>query len=146
MTGKFDTLKASENMTTEFFMAMNPPTVTQQMHRVKIINGKKIFYNSPELNDARSKLLAHLAKHIPDKSYDSAVRLTVKWLFPIKGSHHDGEYKTTRPDTDNLQKMLKDVMTDLTFWKDDALVASEIVEKFWAAYPGIYIKIESLTE
>lgn len=25
----------------------------------------------------------------------------------------DGEYKTTRPDTENLQKLLKDVMTGL---------------------------------
>lgn len=35
-------------------------------------------------------------------------------------------------------------MTAAGFWKDDALVASEIVEKFWAQRPGIYIKIEVL--
>ena len=51
---------------------------------------------------------------------------------------------TTKPDTDNLQKLLKDVMTDLGFWKDDALVASEIVEKFWAERPGIFIYVETL--
>ena len=43
-----------------------------------------------------------------------------------------------------LQKLLKDCMTTVGFWKDDALVASEIVEKFWARIPGIYIKIEEL--
>lgn len=53
-------------------------------------------------------------------------------------------YKSTKPDTDNLQKMLKDVMTELNFWKDDALVASEVIEKFWAEVPGIYIRIEEL--
>lgn len=50
----------------------------------------------------------------------------------------------TRPDTDNLQKLLKDVLTGLGFWKDDALVAVEHVDKRWADRPGIYIKIEPL--
>ena len=49
--------------------------------------------------------------------------MVTKWCFP-KGKHSDGEYKATKPDTDNLQKMLKDVMTEVGFWKDDALVAS----------------------
>lgn len=40
--------------------------------------------------------------------------------------------------------MLKDVLTKLGFWKDDAIVCSEIIEKFWAVHPGIYIKIEEL--
>ncbi len=55
-----------------------------------------------------------------------------------------GDWRTSKPDTDNLQKLLKDVMTSLGFWKDDALVCSEICEKFWAATPGIYIHIEEL--
>jgi Holliday junction resolvase RusA-like endonuclease len=40
--------------------------------------------------------------------------------------------------------MLKDEMTKAGFWKDDALVASEIIEKFWAEHPGIFIQIERL--
>ena len=63
--------------------------------------------------------------------------------FP-KQNHENGEYRITKPDTDNLQKMLKDCMTKVGFWKDDALVASEITEKFWADQPGIYIRIEEL--
>ena len=35
-------------------------------------------------------------------------------------------------------------MTDLGFWVDDSLVCSEIIEKFWADTPGIYVKIEVL--
>lgn len=50
----------------------------------------------------------------------------------------------SKPDTDNLQKLLKDCMTAVGFWKDDALVASELCEKFWAQIPGIFIKIEVL--
>ncbi len=128
---------------TEFFMPMKPPTVTQQEHEVTVINGKPRFYDPPELQAARAKLTAHLARHMPKEPYKCGVRLVTKWLFP-KGKHADGEYKITKPDTDNLQKLLKDCMTSCGFWKDDALVASEIIEKFWAATPGIYIKIEEL--
>ena len=60
--------------------------------------------------------------------------------------HKDGEYRTQKPDTDNLQKLLKDCMTRCGFWKDDALVASETAEKLWAEAPGIYIRIEELEE
>ena len=128
---------------TEFFMPMIPPTVTHQMHRVSSKNNKPQFYDSAELKDARAKLIAHLGKYVPESKYTDAVRLTVKWLFP-NGSHKDGEWKTTRPDTDNLQKLLKDCMTKVGFWKDDALVCSEIIEKFWAVLPGIYVRIEKL--
>ena len=89
--------------------------------------------------------MAHLGQHVPDQKYTGAVRLVTKWGFPITGKHQDGEYKTTKPDTDNLQKLLKDVMTDLGYWTDDALVASEIIEKFYSKIPGIYIAIEELS-
>lgn len=130
-------------ITTEFFMAMDPPTVTYQEHRVTVVNDKPIFYDGPELKAARQKLVDHLFRHRPKKKYESGVRLIVKWCFP-KGDHNNGEYRITKPDTDNLQKLLKDCMTTCNFWKDDALVASEIVEKFWSDIPGIYIRIEEL--
>lgn len=108
-----------------------------------VVNGKPVFYEPAELKAARVKLRDHLAQYVPKEKYMGPVRLIVKWLFP-KGSHKDGEYKASKPDTDNLQKMLKDVMTNLKYWQDDALVASEVVEKFWSDIPGIYIYIESL--
>lgn len=130
---------------TEFFMAMIPPTVTAQEHKVTMINGKPVFYDTPEIKNVKEKLIAHLVKHKPRCMYESGIRLTVKWLFPyMKGKHKNGEYRITKPDTDNLQKLLKDCMTKCGYWKDDALVCSEIVEKFWADTPGIYIRIEEV--
>lgn len=128
---------------TEFFMFMNPPTITHQEKQVMIKNGKPVFYEPQELKTVRHKLTASLMEHKPEVPYTSGVRLITKWCFP-KGRHHDGEYRITKPDTDNLQKLLKDCMTSCGFWKDDALVASEIVEKFWAEIPGIWIRIELL--
>lgn len=108
-----------------------------------VIKGKPVFYDPPEVKNAKMKLIGHLVKHKPKRPYQIGCRLFVKWCFP-RGKHEDGEYRITKPDTDNLQKLLKDCMTACGFWKDDCLVASEIVEKFWAERPGIYIRIEEL--
>lgn len=131
-------------MTTEFFLPMAPPTKTHQEKQVRVVNGKPVLYEPAELKAVRTKLEAHLAKHIPEEKYTGPVRLMTKWCFPITGKHRDGQFKTTKPDTDNMVKTLKDVMTKLGYWGDDSLVASEIIEKFWAAVPGIYIRIEEL--
>lgn len=129
----------------QFFIPMKPPTVTQQKKRIsKSKSGKLCFYDTPELKSARSKLTDSLAKFVPEHKFETPVRLCVKWCFPITRGHRDGEYKSSKPDTDNLQKMLKDIMTALGFWTDDALVCSEIIEKFYAKMPGLFVMIEEL--
>lgn len=132
----------------QFFMPLRPPTVThnaKQLHAfMRAGRPCAVLHDSPALKDARAKLHAHLAPHAPAKPLAGPVRLVVKWLFPAEGRRPDGSYRTTRPDTDNLEKALKDEMTRLGFWHDDAQVASEITEKFWADTPGIYIEVTPL--
>lgn len=134
-------------MELKFFLPMIPPRTTAQQKRVAVSkNGKQVRYEGDALKDAHAKLLAYIAPHRPAKPMDGALCLQVKWLFPDASRvHKNGEYKITRPDTDNLQKMLKDVMTECHYWKDDAQVACEIVEKFWVRdRPGIYVEVYSL--
>ena len=121
---------------------MKPPTVTHQEKKISVRNGKPVVYEPAELKDARAKLKAHLLPHRPKSPLTGAVRLFCTWCFPLTGRHKDGEPKTTKPDTDNLQKLLKDVMTDCGFWKDDAQVYRELSEKFYADVPGIRIVID----
>ena len=128
----------------EFFMVMIPPTITHQEKKVHLVNGRPRFYEPDELKAARQKLTAYLGQHAPEEPYQGGIQLSVKWCFQTKGRHKDGEYRITKPDTDNLQKLLKDCMTSVGFWSDDAQVASEIVEKFWAEIPGIYIRVTEL--
>lgn len=130
-------------MATEFFMAMIPPTVTHQEKKIHVVNGKPFTYEPKELSTARNKLIGYLSKYAPEEKYVVPIELVTKWCFP-RGKHQDGEYRASKPDTDNLQKLLKDCMTKCGFWKDDALVCREITEKFWAEIPGIYIRIEVL--
>jgi len=129
----------------EFFIAMNPPTATAQEKQVTVVHGKPIFYDPAAVKDAKAKLTAYLLPHKPDALMTGAIELRTIWLFPKGKSHKNGEWRITKPDTDNLQKLLKDCMTRCGFWKDDAQVAREIVEKRWSDEPcGIYIEVNRL--
>lgn len=132
-----------ENKVIEFFVDCVPPTATHQQKKVAKVNGRLRFYEPDNLAAARDNLALWLKPYRPESPFTCGVALTVSWRFP-RGRHKKYSWRTTRPDTDNLQKLLKDVMTGLGYWKDDALVAVEHVDKRWADRPGIYIKIEPL--
>lgn len=129
----------------EFFLPLKKiPTVTHQQKKVRVVNGKPQFYEPEELKEARELFMSLLTSHAPDIPLDGPLRLTTKWLFPrIKGTVN-GQYKHTKPDTDNLVKLLKDCMERTGFYVNDSRVASDIVEKFWADTVGIYVKLEKL--
>lgn len=129
---------------TDFFLPMIPPTKTAQEKKIVVKNGKPFFYEPQELKNVRQKFLDHLAEHKPAKCFDGAIELLVKWCFWTSGKNKHGKWKTSKPDTDNLQKMFKDCMTKLNFWKDDAQVCREIVEKFYSDVPGIYVRITEM--
>ena len=127
-----------------FFLNMIPPTVTAQTRRVAVQNGKIMFYKSKRLKDARALFVEALKPEAPEVPMEGAVALTVTWKFLTK-SHKEGEWRITRPDTDNLQKLLKDCMTEVGYWKDDSQVCVEIISKVWSREtPGIDIKVEEL--
>ena len=126
----------------KFFIEMNPPTATVQEKQVRIIQGKPIFYEPAKLKQAKHNLTEKLLPHSPKEPLTGPLVLHVVWLFPKGKSHKHGEWRTTRPDTDNLEKMLKDCMTRCGYWNDDAQVVKETAEKRWSAEPtGIEIEI-----
>ena len=116
----------------EFFLPMEKIPTTTHQQKSKREKWQADFYEPEELKNARAKFESLLARHVPPDKLKGPVRLTVKWCFPMIKGARTGQYKTTKPDTDNLQKLFKDCMTKLGFWKDDAEVASEIAEKFWS--------------
>lgn len=126
----------------EFFIPCTPPTATAQEKQVTIRNGKPVFYEPARLKQAKRELISWLAPHAPQSPMTGAVYLEVHWYFPCGKTHLDGSWRTTRPDTDNLEKMLKDCMTKTGFWHDDAQVVYEKVEKKWSSLPGIKIRAE----
>ena len=128
-----------------FFMAMERvPTATKQERKWFVgDDGEMHSYPSPAWAEAESKLRAHLEPHRPNRPIEGPAVLDVTWCFPAKG-RADGMPNVAKPDTDNLQKGLKDVMTQLGWWKDDAQVFSEHATKVYGRIPGIRIDIEEV--
>ena len=96
----------------KFFLLMRPPTVTAQQHRaIGRGKGKKTAcFDTPELKDAKQKFLAYLMQHKPEQPMKGPVRLITKWCFPMIRTSKHGQYKATRPDTDNLIKLFCPVL------------------------------------
>jgi crossover junction endodeoxyribonuclease RusA len=129
----------------KMFLLMEPPTVTAQQAKVAVVGNRPMFYKPEKVKTARQMLIRHLKPFKPPSPYEGAIELHVVWLFPKGKSHKHNEWRITKPDTDNLQKMLKDCMTDVGFWKDDAQVVKETVEKRWSDEPtGISIEMDKL--
>lgn len=128
------------------YLNINPPRATDQMKKwtVNPKTGKPRPYRPSNVQAARDMLRTALLPHKPKEPYSGPVVLVVAWKFSYSKGHKDGEYKTTRPDTDNLQKALKDVMTELHFWHDDAQVVAEVPIKVWAKQPGICVEVRQL--
>ena len=113
--------------------------------------GKKIpyidHYRKSEVQASRNQLTLMMKKYRPKQPSDRPIRLVVCLYFNIsKPKKLWGKYKTTRPDCDNYVKEIKDVMTDLKFWNDDAQVVDLRVIKRYSEKATIYINMEELDD
>lgn len=121
------------------FIPGAPPTVTHQEKKVRVVRGKPQFYEPAELKAARAYFRDWAATKTPEQPMRGAVELNVLWGFPVTKGHRNGEPKITKPDTDNLMKLLKDCLTAAGWWKDDAQVWDERSVKVYADVPGVMI-------
>lgn len=104
-------------------------------------------YRRPEVQATRNQLTLMMKKYRPKQPSDRPIRLVVCLYFNIsKPKKLWGKYKTTRPDCDNYVKEIKDVMTDLKFWNDDAQVVDLRVIKRYSEKATIYISMEELDD
>lgn len=97
----------------------------------------------------RNELMWLLAPHRPDKPFENAVSLTVRWQYPYLKSVRKRDIGknipcTTRSDSDNICKFVCDCLTRCRFWNDDSQVAILHFEKFYSENAGIFIKIEEI--
>lgn len=146
----------------EFFLDMHEvPTVTAQQKGVttrgwKLSKHGKLapkicHYKKPEVAALEMKLAAGFSGYAPQEKIEGPVRLEVtfthNWPLKLRHKRMIGEVpewmpKTTKPDTDNMLKMVKDVLTVCRFWHDDAQVCAEFTRKGWGDRPGIHIVIQ----
>lgn len=129
------------------FLSMIPPTATAQEKQSTISRGgKRVFYQNKRLQAAQDQLTSALTPYAPKKPLEGPLRLRVIWLYKSSRTHPHGMWRATRPDTDNLNKLLKDIMTRLGYWQDDAQVCDEWIQKLWSDRPGIFIEVEALPD
>ena len=131
----------------EFFIPLRRiPTTTAQEQRTGVRNGKPYRYDTAELKAVKLLFRDHLARHAPPERMTGPVDLSVCWCFPASDKHPDLTWKTTKPDTDNMIKLLKDEMTKAGFWKDDAQVCSELSTKIYSRVSGVAIAVQQLSK
>lgn len=141
--------------TIEFIHELIPPNSTAQQRRM---NSKGGFLNAKG-KLAQATWRAVMERHAPGKPLDGALEFKIILTYPhtrntCKKSNKIYSKtgvvvpipKTTRPDDDNLLKMIKDALTKCGYWHDDSQTFSTSISRYHHDTPGIYIKINEINE
>lgn len=127
-----------------FIMCDQIPKGTAQMKRANFKNGT--FFEGKDLKEARAFYMDSMAEFAPEMPIDGPIGVDVIFYYSIKDKRKKGTWKASRPDCDNLVKLLLDCMTKLNFWHDDAQIARLIISKKYshAEFAGISIFVKEL--
>lgn len=128
---------------------LNFPTMpkgTSQEKRIRIVNGKPVFFKKGNVADAEYQFKLALKPNAPDVPSDKPIKLTIWFCFDTKIKKLWKKPKPTRPDTDNYLKLFKDCMTECGFWNDDAQVVDERVIKTYSEKASIFVSWKEIDE
>lgn len=124
------------------YLPIDPPTRTAQQKGLRVVHGHAHFFEKKEVSQAKALLKDQLLKFVPDHPIEGAVRLDVTFAFGTKDKKKiRGEFRTTRPDLDNLFKGLADCLTDLGFWNDDSQIVNMSLRKLWVPVEDAHLSI-----
>lgn len=108
--------------------------------------GKKTNSNAKA---TQNELFNLLYPYRPEQPLEKPLRVEIKWVYPYRKSEPkknrtSEKYCDTRPDVDNICKLLFDMMTRIGFWIDDSQIADLHFTKVWDNKPRIEIRIGEL--
>lgn len=131
-------------MNGQFYMHFETmPKGTAQQKGVYVRNGKPYFYTKDKVENAKALFMRELIPNRPKKPSVEAIKLTVIFYFDVKNRSLWGKPKTTKPDTENYLKLLKDCMEGL-FFVNDAQIVDEHVKKYYAEKATIAVYWEEV--
>ena len=105
------------------------PASTPQQRKL----GGKNTYPTNGLRYARAAWQALLEKYKPSRPIAGPVSLAVLLFYHTKSRAVALAPKTSRPDGDNLLKVIKDAATKAGWWIDDAQVYDEHITRYWTS-------------
>lgn len=127
-----------------------PKSTSQQKGACRVGRGIRFFKKEKVAQAERdlvSLFTAHRPTYVPDYSKGPLI-VRILLVYPYRKSEPkkrtaDGALLPcdTRPDLDNLTKMILDALTRCRYWTDDGQVASLTISKSWGPEPGIGIEI-----
>lgn len=130
-----------------------PPKHTAQASN-KILKTKDGRYFVGKKSDSRAMqtqndLMTLLYPYRPNTPFEGALEVKIKWVYPFRKSEPKKNRQSelfcyTRPDIDNICKLLFDTMTRIGFWIDDSQIAKLEFIKCWSDKPRIELFIKEL--
>lgn len=109
-------------------------------------------YTPQKTRDAESLLAAQAWHFRPSQPLEGPIELTVTFVMPIPASWSKSKQQVaklrphcTKPDLDNLIKLVKDSLNGM-FWSDDKQVYKVFAAKVYGPIPQTIISIEQAAE
>lgn len=137
-------------MSLELFLPVDPADLpTAQQKGAMYRNGHIVFYEKSKVKTARKRVVDLLLELSNGSTVEhNAYSVTIVYVYrPASIRKKDfGQPKITRPDVDNLTKLILDSISDSHIaWNDDGQVSTLILRKRYAhadEEPFVYILIE----
>lgn len=119
-------------MNSDFFILTfeQIPSGTAQMKRYDGRSGH--FFKSARLQRTEHEYMMALAPHRPEQPSKEPIALSIDFRYSVKSKKLKGTWKTSRPDVDNIAKLLIDCMTKSGFWEDDSQIVRLSLEKSYS--------------
>ncbi len=136
----------------KFFIPITPPKTTSQTKRLVMIGGKPRFFHKKEHQQAEGDLMVLMSAYAPSEPLTGPLALRIDFVFPWRKSETKKRValgscpNDSRPDLDNQEKLVCDVMTKLRFYNDDGQIADKHTTKAWGDEVGISVHLSTIDQ
>jgi Holliday junction resolvase RusA-like endonuclease len=129
----------------------NPPTAWGKNNKqISVRGGRPFIRKSKAIMDNEAWLTMKVKPYFERELVGPLkMRVTVVWPYLTSHSRAQKEsgkliQKTTAPDGDNVLASIKDVMEKAGFYKNDAQIYCETIDRYWGEWCGIRIELSEV--